>query len=104
MSGVPASLPVDQLRELCSAHRVRTLWLFGSAATGEFDPARSDYDFAVEFLPGPRSGLDDVYFRLHEALESLLGRRVDLVEYAAIRNPYVLRSVDRTKVPVYAAA
>jgi len=104
MKATPEHLPMDRLCELCRAHRVRTLWLFGSAATGDFDPARSDYDFAVEFLPGPRSGFDDIYFKLHAGLESLLGRKVDLVEYAAIRNPYVLRSVDRTKVPIYAAA
>lgn len=104
MSDALSKLPLPELAELCRTHRVRMLWVFGSAATDEFDPQHSDYDFAVEFLPGHRSGLDDVYFKLHAALELLLGRRVDLVEYAAIRNPYMLESVNQTKVPVYAAA
>jgi predicted nucleotidyltransferase len=36
--------------ELCRRHRVRRLDLFGSGARAtDFDPARSDVDFLVEF-------------------------------------------------------
>lgn len=43
------------IRRLCHQHHVRRLTLFGSAVTGNFDPARSDLDFVVEFeeLPPP---------------------------------------------------
>ena len=34
-----------ELDELCRRHHVRRFELFGSAATGRFDPARSDLDF-----------------------------------------------------------
>ena len=76
----------------------------GSAAAGEFDPARSDYDFLVEFQPHQRQGFDDVYFLLQADLERLLGRKVDLIERGCVRNPYVRASLERTKVPLYAAA
>ena len=36
-------------------------------------------------------------------LEQLLGRGVDLVEPGAVRNPYVLASINRHREPVYAA-
>ena len=39
------------LADLCRRHRVQRLELFGSAATGQDDPARSDLDFLVEFEP-----------------------------------------------------
>ena len=44
------------------------------------------------------------YFGLSEDLEALLGRRVDLVERRAIRNPYVKRSMEETREIIYDAA
>ena len=41
----------EELRELCRWFHVRRLDLFGSAAGDDFDPARSDLDFLVEFDP-----------------------------------------------------
>jgi predicted nucleotidyltransferase len=78
MSAVDQNL--EKLRALCSKHRVRAFYLFGSATRDDFDPQRSDLDFLVEFEPHERRGFDDVYFRLHADLERLFGRRVDLVE------------------------
>jgi len=46
----------------------------------------------------------DSYFGLLENLESLFGRRVDLVEASAIRNPYFREAVEKTKRPLYEAA
>ena len=34
---------------LCTTYGVRKLALFGSAARGDFDPAKSDVDFLLEF-------------------------------------------------------
>jgi uncharacterized protein with HEPN domain len=39
------------IAELCRRFGVRRLDLFGSAATGRFDPGSSDLDFLVEFEP-----------------------------------------------------
>jgi predicted nucleotidyltransferase len=35
------------LQRLCAEYRVARLEVFGSAVTGEFDPARSDLDLLV---------------------------------------------------------
>ena len=45
----------------------------------------------------------DVFFGAKADLEKLLGRGVDLVEPAAIRNPYVLASINKSRESVYAA-
>jgi predicted nucleotidyltransferase len=69
---------------LCRRHHVRHLAVFGSAARGEdFDPARSDADFLVEFAPDADPGAKD-FLEMKEALKSVLGREVDLVERKAI--------------------
>jgi predicted nucleotidyltransferase len=92
------------LRSLAERHGVRRLCLFGSAVREDFDPATSDIDFLVEFIPNPPAGRANSYFGLLEDLEQLFGRRVDLVELAAIRNPYFAREIAATEQPVYEAA
>ena len=96
---------LEKIAELCRKHRVLRLEVFGSAVRDDFDPARSDVDFMVEFQPGiALGGFGDRYFVLRRELEALLGRPVDLVEEGCVRNPIVAASIERSKVPVYAAA
>jgi uncharacterized protein len=91
------------LEDLCRRYHVRTLELFGSAADGTFDLARSDLDFLVEFLPEAASRFFHGYFDLKESLEQLFGREVDLVMPRAISNPYFLRTVNQQRKMLYAA-
>lgn len=93
----------EELKALCRRYRVRRLELFGSTATGQDRPDESDLDFLVEFDPLPPGSYADAYFGLLEALEALSGRDVNLVVASAIRNPYFLQSVERTKTLLYAA-
>ncbi len=91
-----------ELNRLCIFHHVKTLELFGSAAVDDMNE-ESDFDFLVEFQPLVSPGLADSYFGLLEDLEKLLGRPVDLVELAAIENPYFMKSISRSRVLLYAA-
>lgn len=108
---IVAQLPA--IRDLCVQHRIRGLWLFGSAAADDgkhFDPARSDYDFVVDFMDDDLGPWMKRYFDFQEALEALLGRPVDLMMLGALNSshsrmsPYLRTSVERSKVPLYAAA
>ena len=90
-----------QITALCTQHGVARLELFGSAATGLFEAGRSDYDFLVELdahSPGSRA---QRLIDLAEALEALLGAKVDLVNPRYIRNPYFAAEVERTRQPVH---
>ena len=89
---------------LSGKRHVRRLAVFGSAVRGQFDPARSDVDVLVEFEPLPPVLRAEAYFGLLEDLELLFGRSVDLVERAAIRNPFLRASVEASEVVVYEAA
>lgn len=91
------------ITELCRKHKVRRLFLIGSALGEGFEPERSDVDFLVEFEPHERKGFDDVYFLLLADLKALLGSEVDLIEARAQRNPYFIASLNRTKRVLYAA-
>ena len=94
---------LEGLRELCKQYRVNRLEVFGSAATGAFDPATSDVDLLAEFdLTGDGSALEQ-YIGFIQAAEALLGCKVDVVNPTTIRNPYFRDGVDDTRRQVYAA-
>ena len=93
----------EELKSICLRYHVLSLHLFGSAATIDYQPENSDLDFLVEFQPAAHRAYADSYFGLLEALEQLFGRPVDLIVGSAIKNPYFLRSVEETRVPVYEA-
>ncbi len=94
---------IDQLKKLCRQHCVRRLEVFGSASDGTFDPARSDIDFLVEYLPLQRGGHYEAYFGLIEDLEGLFGRRIDLVDSTCLRNPFFIQGVNASRTLVYEA-
>ncbi len=94
----------EALTSLCRHFGVARLEVFGSAARGDdFNPTVSDADFLVAF--DKLSGLSalDQFLGFAEALQRLLGRPVDLVEASAVKNPYVLATIHRSKELIYAA-
>lgn len=92
-----------ELERLCRRFHVRRLDLFGSAASGGFEPKTSDLDFLVEFEPGAPQKALDAYLDLKEALERLFSRQVDLVVDTAVVNPYLRASIERSRMALYAA-
>ena len=93
---------VNQIRQLCLKHSVSELFVFGSILGDSFSED-SDIDFLVDFSNVSLEEYADNYFDLKFSLESLLDRDVDLLEKKALRNPYLLESIDSTKQLVYEA-
>lgn len=94
----------QQVSEVCRRYPVQRLAVFGSALRDDFDPDRSDIDFLVEFGPTTPEQHADAYFGLLADLEALFGRHVDLVESAALRNPYRRGEIEATQVVLHVAA
>ena len=90
----------SSLAEVCRRYAVKELSLFGSAVRGEIQP-ESDIDVMVEFEPGVRIGLIK-FESLAEELESLTGRRVDLVTKRGLK-PWVRLQVLESARLIYAA-
>lgn len=74
---LPINIDREKIAQFCRERGIRKLSLFGSVVRDDFDPERSDVDVLVEFLPGKTPGYGFVHCR--DALESMMGRRVDLV-------------------------
>ena len=91
---------IEIIKDLCTKHKVKRLFVFGSLLTGRFKK-NSDVDLLVDFHDIDLYEYADNYFNLKKALENLLERDVDLLEDKAIKNPYLRQSIDSTKQLIY---
>lgn len=60
---------------ICERHGVSSLALFGSAVSEDFNPDKSDLDFAVEFKPMAPIEHKNAYFGIISDLENWSGAR-----------------------------
>ena len=93
----------DALAILCRKHGVSSLYVFGSAARGDFRVGESDVDLLVDFGGMDGHSKAHAYFDLLDDLRELLGTEVDLVMVGAVKNRYIARDIDLTKQMLYAA-
>jgi hypothetical protein len=80
---LPAGLAVGEIRALCRKHRVRELYVFGSALREDFRPD-SDIDLLVVFEPDAERPWMGHFGDLEAELTGLLNRPVDLVSRRAV--------------------
>lgn len=97
-------LNIGKIAELCKKYRVKRLFVFGSILTDRFN-AESDIDFSVDFdcdcIEKEKLDWADIFFGLIGELQSLLGRKVDLVIDSNVTNSYFRKELDATKQLVY---
>lgn len=88
------------IQNLCKAHKVKSLYAFGSVLTDKFNN-ESDVDFIVDFQQLDVLDYGDNYYDLKFSLENILKRNVDLLEEKAIKNPYFRKTVNQNKKLIY---
>lgn len=89
------------LRELCKLYHVKNLFVFGSAAKGNFKP-NSDLDFLVNFSSSLEiNNYADNYFGFLEKLQQLFGRKIDLISEKSLKNPILIQDINESKVTIY---
>ena len=93
----------QEIIAICRRYRVKRLELFGSAAGGDFDPARSDVDCFYEFDKADTSDIADRFFDLKDELEALLGCKIHMDSALDAKNPYFLQVANRSRQTLYAA-
>ena len=93
---------IDQLKNLCEAHDIKEMFVFGSACTEKFSD-QSDIDILISFNDISIEKYTDNYFDLHYKLEELFKRKVDLMTENSLSNPYLIESIEETKQLLYAA-
>lgn len=89
------------LYKLCKKYHVLQLYVFGSIVRGNFND-ESDIDFLVYFQNDlPLLGYANNFFGLYYDLEKLFQRKIDLVSGKAMKNPYFIKEVEKTKLLLY---
>ena len=94
---------LEQIGDICRRHGVKRLELFGSPARDDFESAKSDLDYFVEFLSDDWHNAADQWFGLQKVLESLMMKKVDLVCIKSVWNPYFLKVANTSRVERYAS-
>jgi uncharacterized protein len=93
---------IKELEKLCIEYSVKSMFVFGSICNEKFSNT-SDIDFLVSFDNLGFEKYADNYFDLHDKLQQLFGRKIDLLTENSLSNPYFIKSVNQTKQLVYAA-
>ena len=91
---------LDTIRSLCERYRVKTLYVFGSVLTSNFN-THSDIDLLVDFLDQDALQYTSNYFQFKFELEKLFNRKIDLLEERALKNPYFIENINQKKQLLY---
>jgi predicted nucleotidyltransferase len=91
---------IAQINQLCDMHDVKSLFAFGSVVSNKLTP-QSDIDLIVDIDSKDPLDYSDNYFALKFQLENILNRQIDLLESKAVKNPFLKKQIDSTKVLVY---
>lgn len=94
------NLPEDKVIAFCQRWKVTEFAIFGSALRQDFN-ALSDVDVLVSFDNLAEITLFDLA-QMQIELEDLFNRPVDLIEKAALRNPYRREVILETSQVIYA--
>ncbi|OGU16666.1 MAG: nucleotidyltransferase [Ignavibacteria bacterium GWB2_35_12] len=91
---------LEEIRKLCREYDVKSLYVFGSGASGNFKD-KSDIDLLVSFKKIPIKKYTDNYFSLHYLFQKLFNREIDLITENSLSNPYFIESIEKTKLLLY---
>jgi predicted nucleotidyltransferase len=86
---------------LCKSHNVKYLYAFGSSISDKFDPKESDIDLLVEIDSEDPVDRGEKLLSLWDLFEGFFKRKVDLLTESSIRNPFLRKSIDKTKILIY---
>lgn len=92
---------ITLIKQLCEQNNVSTLYAFGSVLTENFS-SQSDIDLIVDIDDSNPYSYSEKYFNLKFQLQEILNREIDLLEQKAIRNRFLRKEIDRTKIQIYA--
>jgi predicted nucleotidyltransferase len=91
---------IKDINRLCSNHKVKTLYAFGSVLSDKFNKD-SDIDLLVNFEQIDVLLYADNYFDFKFSLQKILNRPIDLLEEKAIKNPYFRKSINQQRQLIY---
>ena len=89
-----------QIADLCRRYSVERLFAFGSVLTDRFND-ESDVNLIVAF---DKQAVKDPFLHFFDfkySLEDLFRKEVDLMEEQLVRNAYLRKNIENSKVLIY---
>ena len=87
---------LNEIKALCLTHKVKELYVFGSAVTSKFND-KSDVDLLIRFSK-PKSLLGHI--SISHQLQDALGKEIDLVTESEL-SPHIRENVLRDLKVIY---
>ncbi|MGJ3234996.1 nucleotidyltransferase family protein [Marivirga sp.] len=91
----------DIFEGICKAHKVEKMYAFGSSITDKFDFEKSDVDLLVHLDIDNPLDRGEALMSLWDKLETFFSNKVDLLTADSLKNPYLKKSIEETKVEIY---
>ena len=91
---------IDKIKTLCEEHKVKELYVFGSAVSDKFND-KSDVDLLVEFDSVDIMEYAENHTKFTESLEKIFGRAVDLVTAKYLKNRIFIKRLNETKQKLF---
>lgn len=92
---------LDLIKALFRQNKVKSAYTFGSLNTPAFNN-ESDIDFLIASNDGT-SPIErgENWFSLYYSLKKILNREIDHLREEDIKNPYLLQSINASKMKIY---
>lgn len=95
------ALTRKDLEYIISKYAIKEISVFGSSIRNDFT-SESDVDFLIEFSHSEKISLFDI-LDIQDYLQTITKRKVDIVEPAALVNPYRRAAIMNSREPLYVA-
>ena len=87
--------------EILKKYKIKRAYAFGSICNDSFND-KSDIDLLIAF----QENIDPLYkgqslWDLEDELKNVLNRDVDILTETQLKNPYFIKELNETKIPIY---
>ena len=89
-----------QFFSICRTHNIQYLYAFGSVTNDTFN-TDSDIDLLVELYETDPIKKGELLISLWDTFENYFKRKVDLLTPSSLKNPYLIKQIENTKILVY---
>lgn len=86
---------------ICKSFDIKSLYAFGSSLRDDFDEETSDVELLIEISAEDPISRGEQIMELWDRFEAFFKRKVDLLTSASLKNPFLRKSIEASKVLIY---
>ncbi len=91
----------EEFVAICKSFDIQSLYAFGSSVRDDFDEESSDIDLLIEMSTQDPITKGEQIMAIWDRFESFFKRKVDLLTSSSIKNPFLKKNIEFSKVLIY---